>query len=156
MIDLGNKFSNVTLNPCEKRRGRVIQTNLLAHEIDWLLSSPPLLTTKAHPQILEHGLDQARSPQLAKKALDNSTTFEQMLIQRRSTRLGIRYETLWQFLYQQTHNYKILASNLPVRDTKRTLGEFDLLYQNTSQPITSLYPSGNGYQVLFGKPQQHR
>ncbi|MTI14337.1 DUF1853 family protein [Sansalvadorimonas verongulae] len=151
-VDLDNKSLNVTLDTYEKRRGKVIQTDLLAHEIDWLLTSPPLLTPKAHPRILAQGANRALLPWLARQALENTSVFEDMLAQRRSTRLGIRYETLWQFLYKQTPNCKILASNLPVRDTTRTLGEFDLLYQKMSQPAPRYIHQEMAIKFYLGKP----
>ena len=75
-----------------------------------------------------------------------------MLSQRRSTRLGIRYETLWQFLYQQIDGCDILACNLPVRSTTRTLGEFDLLYRNNNASSTQYIHQEMAVKFYLGKP----
>ena len=43
-------------------------------------------------------------------------------------RLGLYYETLWHYLLKTDPNIELLAHNVPVRDEKRTIGEFDCLY----------------------------
>ena len=45
-----------------------------------------------------------------------------------STRLGLYFEALWQFLLQHDDDVTLLEHNLPVRAAGRTLGEFDCLY----------------------------
>lgn len=50
------------------------------------------------------------------------------LARSKQTRLGLYFETLWQFFLQHDPEVELLAHNLPVRDGTRTLGEFDLLY----------------------------
>lgn len=42
-------------------------------------------------------------------------------------RLGIQFERLWQTAIEEMPGYRLLASNLAVRDHQRTLGEFDLI-----------------------------
>jgi hypothetical protein len=43
-------------------------------------------------------------------------------------RLGIYYERLWHYLLERDPDTELLAHNLPVRDGKRTIGEFDCLF----------------------------
>jgi hypothetical protein len=46
----------------------------------------------------------------------------------RDRRLGIYFESLWQFFLSQDEEVELVACNLPVHDGSRTLGEFDVLY----------------------------
>ena len=52
------------------------------------------------------------------------------LARARSQRLGIYYESLWQFALQQAPGIELLAANLPIRQEGRTLGEIDLLLRD--------------------------
>lgn len=45
-----------------------------------------------------------------------------------SKRLGLHFERLWHFFLAQDSEVELLAHNLPVRDSTRTLGEFDCIY----------------------------
>jgi uncharacterized protein len=44
------------------------------------------------------------------------------------TRLGLYFETLWQFFLTEDSDTALLAYNVPVRSSGQTLGEFDCLY----------------------------
>jgi len=44
------------------------------------------------------------------------------------TRLGLYFETLWQFFLTEDSDTALLAHNMPVRSSGQTLGEFDCLY----------------------------
>lgn len=72
------------------------------------------LTTERRLSLLE--LDQQPTPLL------------QHLMRRRSPRLGIYYESLWQFFIEQDPALELVASNLPVQGQHKTQGEFDLIY----------------------------
>lgn len=50
------------------------------------------------------------------------------LAQKPSHRLGIYFEQLWQFFLRQDPAVELVASNLPIHDQGRTLGEFDCIY----------------------------
>ncbi len=90
----------------------------------------------------------------ASKEVDN---FRSLLSLRKSTRLGIRYETLWQFLYQHIESCTVLACNLPVRSETRTLGEFDLLYQINDKNKSVVHHIHQEMAVKFylGKPDSN-
>lgn len=45
-----------------------------------------------------------------------------------STRLGLVFESLWHFFLLEDPDTELVAHNIPVRDGKLTLGEFDLIY----------------------------
>lgn len=55
---------------------------------------------------------------------------EQWLAQRPTSRLGIRFERLWAFFFQQDPQYRLIATNLPIRAGGTTLGEFDVLVED--------------------------
>ncbi|CAM3635522.1 DUF1853 domain-containing protein [Parendozoicomonas haliclonae] len=109
---------------------------LTTGELKWLLQSPMLLDPSAHPCLLSSQLPWL-SPDRRKQVChdlshpshEQTTAFLETLTARRSTRLGIRYETLWLSLYQSITEYEVLATNLQVQEKGRTLGEFDLLYR---------------------------
>jgi len=50
------------------------------------------------------------------------------LAERPTGRLGLYFEQLWQFFLHSDSQVELLAHNLPVQDTQRTVGEFDCLY----------------------------
>ncbi len=45
-----------------------------------------------------------------------------------SGRLGIYYERLWHYLLERDPDVEVIARNLPVREARQTLGEFDCIY----------------------------
>lgn len=55
------------------------------------------------------------------------------LAQVKSTRLGIYYETLWRFYWQQHPQWQLLAHNLQVVNNGQTLGAFDFILQKDQQ-----------------------
>ncbi|MEE4660883.1 MAG: DUF1853 family protein [Halieaceae bacterium] len=44
-------------------------------------------------------------------------------------RLGLYYERLWQYLLHTDPDVELIGHNIPVRDSGRTVGEFDCLYR---------------------------
>ncbi|MDN4500577.1 DUF1853 family protein [Pseudomonas mosselii] len=104
-------------------------------DLAWALLSPPLLAQAGCPQ--RHpllGSAWADDPQrlghwLA--ALDQAPTpLLRWLTRLNSRRLGLYYESLWQFALQQAPGIELLAANLAIRDGGRTLGELDLLLRD--------------------------
>jgi len=104
-------------------------------DLAWALLSPPLLEDAAcaqrhplkgsawadDPQALGRWLvrlDQAPGPLLAWLARLNSR------------RLGLYYESLWQFALHQAPGIELLAANLAIRDGGHTLGELDILLRD--------------------------
>ncbi len=130
-----------------------------AAELAWLLTCPTLLSPKAHPVILTQPLANLPEPvrtenldQLAKKPEEIEASFHNLLADRRSSRLGIRYEALWQSLYLHVPHYQPLAANLPVRDSQRTLGEYDLLYRvNSPSQEPQFYHQELAIKFYLGK-----
>ncbi|MDZ7781981.1 MAG: DUF1853 family protein [Halioglobus sp.] len=104
----------------------------VVRDLAWACFAPPLVyaaqlapaagirdlapqLTPARRQWLEH-LDRDAEPLLAH------------LAGRPTARLGLYFEQLWHFFLHSDPQVELLAHNLPVRDTQRTVGEFDCLY----------------------------
>jgi uncharacterized protein len=79
----------------------------------------------------------AYNPQLTQKKLvwlrqldDEPTTLLQHLSVSHTHRLGVYFEQLWHFFLQQDPDTELIAHNLAVRESGRTLGEFDCIVYN--------------------------
>ncbi|MGY0215907.1 DUF1853 family protein [Endozoicomonadaceae bacterium StTr2] len=110
---------------------------LFRKHLEFLLTSPSLLAT-TDTQPVFHS-DQLIPASLLESTIDSlvplRAEFEQQLKQRRSGRLGIYYEALWGFVLRHLPDTTVLAANLPVRDTNRTLGEFDLICEHQNKRL---------------------
>lgn len=105
--------------------------------------SPRLLVNRSHAcagpdspvelnDAIFHWLQQLdEDPAPLQKYLGDSTN-------RTSPRLGLYHEALWQFFFSHAPGYRLLAHNLPVRDNKKTLGEFDLIVFESERNRTLL------------------
>jgi hypothetical protein len=67
------------------------------------------------------------------------TPLLQYLSNLRSTRIGIYFEALWQFFIIHDADLELAAHNLQVSKDKKTYGEFDLIYTDTT--------NGNHYHL---------
>lgn len=101
----------------------------LTQDLDWILTSPALLNPQADSRYI--GPEKSGNTDYSEEQLQ---LLIEQLSHRRNHLLGIYYETLWQFVLEQSG--QVLAKNLQVQSSDRTLGEYDLLLQTThSQPI---------------------
>lgn len=104
-------------------------------DLAWALLSPPMLSSAPAPQ--RHPLAASRwsraPDELAHWLYQLDTRPEGLqawLDQRRSQRLGLYYERLWQFALYQAEDIELLRANLPIVQEGRTLGELDLLIRD--------------------------
>ena len=104
-------------------------------DLAWAIGSAPLLSPASAGERwpdqswYEDTLNNYR-PVLA--ILDNNPAeLENWLDQCKTYRLGQYFEALWGFWLQTNHRYRLLSANLPVRNSTHTLGEFDLLVEDT-------------------------
>ncbi|WFF42498.1 DUF1853 family protein [Salinicola endophyticus] len=101
-------------------------------DIAWLLHAPDMarLGVAGRPTLDELGLadDAFRRRWLASLA-PRRQAFLQHLDQRRSQRLGIYHEALWQWILGEAPRSALLGHNLTLREGKRITGELDLLYR---------------------------
>lgn len=103
-------------------------------DMAWLLHAPDMaaLGCLGRPTLAELGLDRRdrRRAWLAQQeTLD--ADFQRQRLKRRSQRLGIYHETLWQWILEQAPRTRLLAHNIALREKGQTLGELDLLYAPT-------------------------
>jgi hypothetical protein len=104
--------------------------NREVRDLAWACFSPPLLLS----QSLQDGIGNARFPLTTQRRawlerLDRDPRpLQEHLSQLRSQRLGLYFESLWQFFLSSDPEVKLIAHNLPVYGDDRTLGEFDCIY----------------------------
>ncbi|WP_110655068.1 DUF1853 family protein [Salinicola halimionae] len=108
-------------------------------DIAWLLHAPDMATLDAtsdysgRPSLLELGLAE---PQRRRRWLlaqeFRTASFEAHHQARRSHRLGIYHESLWQWILDHAPRTRLLAHNVALRENRQTLGELDLLYGTDS------------------------
>jgi len=99
----------------------------------WALLSPALIETRNTKYHLPHSIyEQAYhdiQPHLSTIDNDDQTLSEYLQLNNHY-RLGIYFERCWLYWLQHSKQFRLLSSNLPVRDDKKTLGEFDLIVKN--------------------------
>lgn len=91
-------------------------------QLAWAIGSPPLLNTALHPHAALTAAEAAHwwqqwQPTAPPPASDH-------------IRLGSDFEQLWQCWLSEHPRWQLLAHNLPIRESNRTLGEFDLLVRD--------------------------
>lgn len=111
----------------------------MVRDMDWILSSPPLLTPHSSNDTTPiHWVTQdecermrAVSQQWLLDLDNNPAPLQRLLNASRDHRLGHYFETLLAFWLAWPENplYRLIARNLPIRDGKRTVGEMDFLVQ---------------------------
>ncbi|WP_110650766.1 DUF1853 family protein [Salinicola peritrichatus] len=107
-------------------------------DVAWLLHAPDMATIgyAGRPTLTALGLAESETRRRWLAALAaKQALFDAQLAARRSQRLGIYHETLWQWIVQHAPRTRLLAHNVALRDGNRTLGELDLLYR-THAPDT--------------------
>ncbi|MEP5567712.1 MAG: DUF1853 family protein [Halioglobus sp.] len=101
-------------------------------DLAWSCFSAPLLLSS---QLGEHTVVQNAGFALTEKRMSwlesldlDPKPLANHLAKSSTRRLGLYFETLWHFFLEQDSEIDLLAHNLAVRDSKRTLGEFDCIY----------------------------
>lgn len=98
-------------------------------DLAWCCSSAPLLADLPDPHIAIWPTDAMLDMAWLVDLDQNPQALLTELAQLKSTRLGIYYETLWRFYWQQHPHYRLLAHNLQITDQGQTLGAFDFIVQ---------------------------
>lgn len=100
-------------------------------DLAWLLHAPNMMLFKGvrRPSLDTLGLAD-RDRRIAWLGAQETLTgqFRQRLDQRRSQRLGIYHETLWQWIFAYAPRTRLVAHNVVLREGNQTRGELDLLY----------------------------
>lgn len=117
-----------------KQQLRSLQLQVV-RDLAWCCLSPPLLaglpSTQVLPQ-LDPQLEDHLWPWLYQ--LDKQPeALVNLIQQRKSTRLGLYYETLWQFYFMQHPEWELLAYNQQIYHQGVTLGAFDFLCQRDGE-----------------------
>ncbi|KAB5627189.1 DUF1853 family protein [Pseudomonas putida] len=104
-------------------------------DLAWTLLSPPLLgeppCPQRHPLAASGWADDPGRLRDWLLALDHDAQpLQTWLARLTSRRLGLYYESLWQFALQQAPGVELLASNLAIRQGGQTLGELDILLRD--------------------------
>lgn len=104
-------------------------------DLAWSLLSPSLLGSlpQNHSRTRQYSLNQeALTPELGRwlQQVDNNPeNLQRKLDSLHSTRLGIYFESLWQFYLE--HQHQLITHNLQINEVGRTLGEIDFLYRRS-------------------------
>ncbi len=100
-------------------------SNQMVRDLAWIFSSHPLINS-----------NQLYFEQLALdlnwlQALDQSAeTIDHFMANKNLRMLGTYFEALWDFFFRHYPGYKLIAKNLQVFDSDKTIGEFDFIYFN--------------------------
>jgi hypothetical protein len=109
--------------------------NRQLRDLAWAIGSAPLLAPDdQQTRWLDNAWFQRRYAEYLPvlKALDrNPADLLQWLETASQRRLGSYFESLWIFWLKTNQRFRLLQANLPVRVAGRTLGEFDLLVEDT-------------------------
>ncbi|MEB3900596.1 DUF1853 family protein [Pseudomonas putida] len=121
-------FADLHALPCQLRRPAV-------RDLAWVLVSPPLLgqppCAQRHPLAASAWAhDPARLRQWLLALDQNDRPLRDWLARLTSHRLGLYYESLWQFALGQAPGIELLAANLPIREGGHTLGELDIILRD--------------------------
>ena len=104
----------------------------MVRQLAWACLAPPLiadfrnLADKVTAPAFE--LHEDRHQRLRALDADPTPLHHYMAEHCRSRRLGLVFEALWHFFIKNDPETEMIAHNLPVREGKKTLGEFDILY----------------------------
>ena len=106
--------------------------NQEVRDLAWSCFAPPLIRVQqaapdSNVRDCTPELSAQRRQWLEHLDRDPSALLE-YLATRSSRRLGIYFESLWQFFLREDPDFELVAHNLPVHDGTRTLGEFDCIY----------------------------
>jgi len=102
-------------------------------DLAWACFSPALLeiaqVAGAHPPVTDCALPLTADRRRWLEQLDrHPEPLLALLARQPRRRLGLYFEQLWHFFLEQDREVELLAHNLAVRDGRRTVGEFDILY----------------------------
>ncbi|WP_303603368.1 DUF1853 family protein [Gilvimarinus sp. 1_MG-2023] len=85
---------------------------------------------------------------------DNPSLLLAHLAQRKSTRLGLYFESLWSFFWQAGGNTKILAHNLQIEHNKKTIGSLDYVIEENARFI-HIEAAVKFYLLVGDNPQSY-
>ncbi len=96
-------------------------------DLAWCCFSPPLLQLVDSPHNFHLPQNSSELWSWLAEIDAAPQVLEQLLSTRKSTRLGLYYETLWRFYFEQRPEWELLAYNQQIHQNGITLGAFDFL-----------------------------
>jgi hypothetical protein len=106
----------------------------LVRDLAWVIVNPPIIQGLKQHQYWTESSDWQQAYQAFKaplKKLDaNPAELVELLAKQKDYRLGHRFETLLTYWFNHSHRYEILAQNLQIQDTNKTIGEFDFIIKD--------------------------
>jgi hypothetical protein len=102
----------------------------LQHDLNWLLESQPLMLSTSEVSIFK---PQDATPGTAPLVAQLSTYPAQP-----AYRLGKHFEDCVDRLFESSSTHHIIARNIVIQTPARTLGELDLIYQNSNAEVVHL------------------
>lgn len=102
----------------------------LQHDLNWLLESQPLMLSTSEVSIFK---PQDATPGTAPLVPQLSTYPAQP-----AYRLGKHFEDCVDRLFESSSTHHIIARNIVIQTPARTLGELDLIYQNSNAEVVHL------------------
>lgn len=110
-------------------------TNKAVRDLAWVLSSPPLLrpavTTIHWPSMEWYAENYTSSVGLLQTLDTHPTALQQALLLNKDRRLGGYYESLWHHWLRHSPRYQLIAHNVQIYASRKTIGEFDLIIRDT-------------------------
>lgn len=108
--------------------------NANVSDLAWVLASPPLIQGNIATC---HWTDSAFWQQQGQAFYNNllqtdtdSSALHDLLKRQTDRRLGHRFETLLSYWFNNNERYQLIAQNLQVQDTEKTIGEFDFIVKD--------------------------
>ncbi|GAA5524928.1 hypothetical protein Maes01_01487 [Microbulbifer aestuariivivens] len=120
----------------------------------WAVSAAPIVRDCALP-LLSAGRQAALEEFFARQETRGHlhSALQTFLAQHPSPRLGVYFENLWAFAFEQHPDYQLLARNLPLRVPGRTLGELDFVVRHRPSGRTEHWEIAVKFYLQMGEQQ---
>ena len=140
-------YRKLALQPIFRSNARMINFNDFQHQavrdLTWALFSPSIISGIGDrwPGIEENWIPQTEKTAAWLTELDANSEQLYLYLNKKqqnknnSFKLGIYFENLLSFFFENHPDYELLGRNIKVNDSKRTLGEFDFIYYDKCHAI---------------------
>jgi hypothetical protein len=109
----------------------------MVRDLAWAIASPPLLETEQGAFVSVAWLQQQYLSYLPRLfSLDNNPTPLLEFINRQP-RLGVYFEQLWHFFFEDSPKFDVLLANIQIQDSHQTYGEFDFIVREKATQIVT-------------------
>lgn len=109
----------------------------MVRDLAWAIASPPLLANEQDALVSMAWFQQQYLSYLPRLfALDNNPAPLIEFINRQQ-RLGVYFEQLWHFFFEDSPNFDVLLANIQIQDSHQTYGEFDFIIREKATQIVT-------------------